>query len=92
MSTGRRSIFIASLSSELDGFFDHLSQGFRYAVEVRNTGLLVFDYLQVLSNHCVAHGYNHWSYMPPLAEQHKLMECFTTPFMVLRLRTPLKMS
>jgi hypothetical protein len=46
----------------------------------------------VLSNHGVAHGYNHWSYMPPLAEKHKRMECFTAPFMVLRLRTPLKMS
>lgn len=30
--------------------------------------------------------------MPPLAEQHKLMETFTAPFTVLRLLTPLKMS
>ena len=36
--------------------------------------------------------YNHWSYMPPLAEQHKRMETFTAPFTVLRLLTPLKIS
>ena len=40
----------------------------------------------------MAHVYNHWSYMPSLAEQHKLIESFTAPFMVLRLLTPLKMS
>ena len=42
--------------------------------------------------HGVAHVYNHWSYMPPLAEQHKRMETFTAPFTVLRLLTPLKIS
>ena len=40
----------------------------------------------------VAHVYNHWSYMPGLAEQHKPMETFTAPFTVLRLLTPLKIS
>jgi septum formation topological specificity factor MinE len=30
--------------------------------------------------------------MPPLIEQHKLMETFTAPFTVLRLLTPLKIS
>src|SRR4029078_2429949 len=30
--------------------------------------------------------------MPPLVEQHKLMETFTAPFTVLRLLTPLKIS
>jgi hypothetical protein len=40
-----------------------------------------------------SHVYNHWSYMPPLREQHqKLEDCFTAPFTVLRLLTPLKMS
>lgn len=37
--------------------------------------------------------YNHWSYMPSLADQHKRMEdTFTVPLNVLRLLTPLKMS
>ena len=40
----------------------------------------------------MAHVYNHWSYMPALAEQHKRLTSFTAPFAVLRLLTPLKMS
>ena len=59
--------------SRLNQFFLLLPRDFRYAVEVRNPGLLGFDYLQVLSQHGVAHVYNHWSYMPPLAEQHQYM-------------------
>src|SRR5262245_33663016 len=46
----------------------------------------------MLAQHGVAHVYNHWSYMPPLAEQHKRMGTFTAPFTVLRLLTPLKIS
>jgi uncharacterized protein YecE (DUF72 family) len=78
--------------SRLDGFFRQLPQDFRYAVEIRNAGLLAPDYHKVLETHSVAHVYNHWSYMPPLAEQHKRMGSFTAPFTVLRLLTPLKMS
>ena len=55
-------------------------------------GLLGFDYLQVLSQHGVAHVYNHWSSMPPPAEQHRQILGFTALFTVLRLLTPLKMS
>jgi uncharacterized protein YecE (DUF72 family) len=47
---------------------------------------------QVLKRHGVAHVYNHWSYMPALADQHQRMEVFTAPFTVLRLLTPLQMS
>ena len=78
--------------SRLDKFFLQLPRDFRYAVEVRNPGLLGFSYLQVLSQHGVAHVYNHWSSMPPLAEQHTRMLGFTAVFTVLRLLTPLKMS
>jgi len=46
----------------------------------------------VLATHGVAHVYNHWSYMPLLAEQHKRMESFMAPLTVLRLLTPLKIS
>jgi len=68
-------------------------EDFRYAVEIRNAGLLGPDYRKVLENHRVAHVYNHWSYMPSLREQHQRMEnSFTASFTVLRLLTPLKMS
>ena len=77
--------------SRLDGFFGQLPKDFRYATEIRNAGLLGPDYCEVLETHSVGHVYNHWSYMPPLAEQHKLMGRFTATFTVLRLLTPLKM-
>jgi uncharacterized protein YecE (DUF72 family) len=76
----------------LDHFFGQLPKDFRYAVEIRNAGLLGPEYHQVLAAHRVAHVYNHWSYMPSLAEQHEQMGSFTAPFTVLRLLTPLKMS
>ena len=79
--------------SRLDSFFSQLPKDFRYAVEIRNAGLLGPDYRKVLEIHGVAHVYNHWSYMPSLREQHQRMEeRFTAPFTVLRLLTPLKMS
>ncbi len=79
--------------SRFDAFFAHLPKDFRYAVEIRNAGLLGPDYRKVLESHGVAHVFNHWSYMPSLREQHERMEdCFTAPFTVLRLLTPLKMS
>jgi uncharacterized protein YecE (DUF72 family) len=78
--------------SRLNTFFGRLPKDFRYAVEIRNEGLLGPDYRKVLEDHGVAHVYNHWSWMPALAEQHRLMERFTAPFTVLRLLTPLKMT
>jgi uncharacterized protein YecE (DUF72 family) len=79
--------------SRLDTFFSQLPKDFKYAVEIRNAGLLGPEYRKVLETHGVAHVYNHWSYMPSLADQHKrLDEGFTAPFTVLRLLTPLKMS
>ena len=78
--------------ARLDGFFSQLPQDFRYAVEVRNAGLLGPEYHKILETHRVAHVYNHWSSMPPLAEQHQRMGSFTAPFTVLRLLTPLTMT
>ena len=78
--------------SRLDGFFGQLTKDFSYAVEIRNAGLIGTEYRKVLEAHGVAHVYNHWSYMPSLAEQHHRMERFTAPFTVLRLLTPLKIS
>jgi uncharacterized protein YecE (DUF72 family) len=88
----RHGIPAQEFCSRLDGFFRQLPKDFRYAVELRNRGLLGPEYCQVLEAHAVAHVYNHWSYMPPLAEQHRRMERFTAPFTVIRLLTPLKMS
>ncbi|MDF0653198.1 MAG: DUF72 domain-containing protein [Nitrospira sp.] len=79
--------------SRLDTFFAQLPTNFRYAVEIRNAGLLDSDYRKVLETHGVAHVYNHWSSMPSLRDQHQRMEeRFTAPFTVVRLLTPLKMS
>jgi len=79
--------------SRLDRFFAQVPTDFCYAVEIRNAGLLGPEYRTVLQHHGVAHVYNHWSYMPPLREQHlRMEECFTAPFTVLRLLTALKMS
>lgn len=78
--------------SRLDTFLGALPTEFRYAIELRNPGLLGERYAQVLEKHRVAHVYNHWCFMPPLAEQHQRMNTFTAPFTVLRLLTPLKMT
>ena len=76
----------------LDHFLSKLAPGHPYAVEVRNPAILGIRYHDVLKAHGAAHVYNHWSFMPPLAEQHRRMERFTAPFTVLRLLTPLRMS
>jgi len=88
----RHGISTEEFCSRLDGFFGQLPKDFRYAVEIRNAGLLGPEYHKVLETHGVAHVYNHWSFMPPLAEQHQRMGGFTAPFTVLRLLTPLKMT
>ena len=75
-----------------NGFFSQVPKDFQYAVEIHNASLLGTDYRKVLETHSVAHVYNHWSYMPPLAEQYAQLQGFTALFTVLRLLTPLKMS
>ena len=88
----RHAMSTEEFCARLDGFFSQLPPDFRYAVEVRNAGLLGPEYHKMLETHGVAHVYNHWSSMPPLAEQHQRMGSFTAPFTVLRLLTPLKMT
>ena len=78
--------------SRLDTFLGALPTDFRYAIELRNPGLLGDRYADILRRHSVAHVYNHWCFMPGLAEQHQRMSAFTAPFTVLRLLTPLKMT
>jgi len=78
--------------SRLDTFLGALPTDFRYAVEIRNPGLLGERYAHMLATHGVAHVYNHWTVMPRLAEQHQRMQMFTATFTVLRLLTPLGMT
>jgi uncharacterized protein YecE (DUF72 family) len=78
--------------ARLDAFLGALPTDFRYAIEIRNPGLLGERYARLLDKHGVAHVYNHWTVMPSLAEQHERMKSFTAPFTVLRLLTPLGMS
>lgn len=86
----RHGISSEEFSSRLDAFFGRLPDDYRYAVEVRNGGLLGPAYRKVLETHGVAHVYNHWTSMPPLAQQHERMDRFTAAFTVLRLLTPLR--
>jgi uncharacterized protein YecE (DUF72 family) len=78
--------------SRLDAFLDALPKDFSYSIELRNPGLLGERYARLLEKHEVAHVYNHWCFMPGLAEQHHRMQDFTAPFTVLRLLTPLNMT
>jgi uncharacterized protein YecE (DUF72 family) len=78
---------------KLDRFFSHLPAGYPYAVEIRNPVLLGTRYRDLLKAHGVAHVYNHWTGMPPLAGQHAALEReLTAGFAVIRLMTPLGLS
>ena len=52
-------------------------------------GLRIRRFLKIMVS---VHVYDHWSYVPPLAEQHTRKGTFTAPFTVPRLLTPLKLS
>lgn len=68
----------------LDPFLAALPGGYRYAVEVRNPEYLVPGYFDALARHGVAHAFNAWTRMPPLAEQAEMPGAFTTDFTVVR--------
>lgn len=72
--------FIDSLAP----FLDQLPAGFRYSVEVRNSEFLTPAYFDCLSSHGIAHVFNSWTRMPPLAAQIRLPGAFTTGFTVTR--------
>ena len=72
----------------LDKFLGRLPTSWEYAIEVRHERLLTSDYHAILKAHGVAHVYNHWTHMPRLSEQHRMLAgTFTAPFVVLRLLT-----
>ena len=77
----------------LDRFLGALPLGSQYATEVRNSAILGSRYLNILHAHGVSHVYNHWTAMPPLSEQHRLLEqTFTAHHVVIRLLTPLGLA
>lgn len=79
--------------TRLDQFLSQLPKDLSYAVEIRNQAILNTDYPSILRAHGVSHAYNHWTYMPPLAEQHKKLSGeFTAPFVLFRLLTPLRIE
>ncbi len=72
--------FIAAL----DAFLARLPKGWNFAVEVRNRGLVRAEYFDVLRRHGIAHTFNSWSRMPPVAEQMAVEGSFTTDFAAAR--------
>ena len=88
----RHGLLAKDFVDKLDKFFAQMPRDFSYAVEIRNSGILGTRYRDMLAGHDVAHVYNHWSFMPAVAEQHQKLEAFTAPFTVMRLLTPLRMS
>lgn len=77
----------------LDCFLGQLPKGFVYAIETRNPRLLGPDYFALLRTHGAAHVYNHWTSMPPLADQHRrLGGLFPASVILLRLLPPPGMS
>ncbi len=70
--------------SALEHFLARLPHGWSYGVEVRNASLLRTEYFEVLHRHGVAHVFNSWTKMPPVAEQMQMAGAFTTDFFAAR--------
>lgn len=69
---------------QLDRFLRQLPRDFRYAVELRNPGLLTEAHGAVLARHRVAHVFNSWNEMPPIGEQLDLPWTFPAGFTIAR--------
>ena len=68
----------------LDSFLDSLPNGWNYSVEVRNRSFLQPAYFALLHRYGISHTFNHWSEMPPVAEQAALPNSFTADFATAR--------
>ncbi|HEY7327731.1 MAG TPA: DUF72 domain-containing protein [Gemmataceae bacterium] len=68
----------------LERFVRALPSDWRYAVEIRNKEYLVPDYFKMLTRYNVAHVFNAWTWMPPIADQITLEDAFTADFVVVR--------
>lgn len=77
---------------KLTAFLPKLSTEFSYAIEVRNPELVSSRYFDIINSNGVTHCFNHWSYMPGLAEQMQAAAAaggLDAPFFVSRILTPL---
>jgi uncharacterized protein YecE (DUF72 family) len=81
---GARSTPPREFVAKLGPFLDALPPSFRYAVEVRNGTYLGAPYFDCLARRKVAHVFNSWTKMPPLAEQISIPGAFTADFTVVR--------
>ncbi len=69
----------------LEPFLCGLPGGWRYGVEIRNREFLVPEYFRCLAQSGVAHVFNAWEAMPPLAEQLDHPDSRTAPWSAARL-------
>lgn len=70
--------------ADLERFLVQLPKDWRYAVEVRNEEYLRTEYFEILRRCGVAHVFNAWTRMPPLAKQVEIAEAYTSDFTVVR--------
>lgn len=78
----------------LEAFLGALPTTFQYAVELRDRALLEPRYFALLDAVGASHCYNHWTHMPPLADQRRAARegGARPPFVVCRLLTPLGLA
>jgi uncharacterized protein YecE (DUF72 family) len=81
---GARSAPPGEFAGRLAPFLAALPPAFRYAVEIRNRTYLSAPYFKLLRQNRIAHVFNAWTRMPPLAEQMALPDAFTADFTVAR--------
>jgi uncharacterized protein YecE (DUF72 family) len=72
-------------AERLDRFLGELPRRFRYAVELRDPGLLTEEYRRVLRSRGAAHVYNCATAMPMPEEQEVRIPVRDAPFVVVRL-------
>lgn len=68
--------------TDLDAFLSALPSGWPYAIELRNRHWLRPEYFECLARHGIAHVFNSWEAMPPVAEQMTLPGSRTQPNLV----------
>lgn len=69
---------------DLNTFLGKLPRNWQYGVEIRNESFLRPEYFDCLRAHGVAHIYNNWNRMPPVAAQMTLTGSETTDFLAAR--------
>lgn len=81
---------------KLSLFLSQLPPDFQYAFEIRNVEILQRpEYIKTLNEFGATHCFNHWTNMPPLIDQMKLVAQaggLTSAFYVARLLTPQHVS